>query len=44
LGRIHLELGQLEKAAEEFSLAVQYAPNRADFKTNLEAARKRVKP
>ncbi len=40
LGNIYLKLGQPEKAFEEYSAAVQLAPDRTDFRTNLESTSK----
>jgi tetratricopeptide (TPR) repeat protein len=39
LGNIFMGLRMVKEAIEEYALAVQYAPDRTDFKTNLEAAR-----
>jgi len=36
LGNIYLKLGQPEKAKDEYAAAVQLAPQRADFQTNLQ--------
>jgi Tfp pilus assembly protein PilF len=36
LGNIYLELGQKEKARAEFQAAVNLAPDRADFRAQLE--------
>ena len=36
LGSIYLETGQREKAREEFEAAVRLAPDRADFRAQLE--------
>ena len=36
LGNIYLKLGQPEKAKNEYAAAVQLAPQRADFQTNLQ--------
>ena len=36
LGSIYLELGQKEKAREEYEAAVRLAPDRADFRAQLE--------
>jgi len=38
LGNIFLGLGSTQQAVEEYKLAVQYAPDRTDFKANLDAA------
>ena len=40
LGNIYLKLGQPEKALEEYSAAVQLAPNRPDFLVNLQSIQK----
>jgi Flp pilus assembly protein TadD len=40
LGNIYLKLGEPEKAHEEYSAAVRLAPDRTDFRSNLEAASK----
>ena len=43
LGSIYLKLGEVERALEEYRLAVEYAPDRADFRVNLEATQNLVK-
>jgi len=40
LGNIHLKSGRLSAALEEYALAVRYAPERAEFRENLQAAQK----
>jgi tetratricopeptide (TPR) repeat protein len=37
LGNIYLKLGDLEEASREYSAAVHLAPDRTDFKTNLQS-------
>jgi Flp pilus assembly protein TadD len=44
LGNIYLRLGLTAKAIEEFSLASRLAPDRAEFRDNLERARKPIPP
>jgi Flp pilus assembly protein TadD len=41
LGNIHSSLGQTQQAIEEYSAAVQLAPDRSDYRHNLQAARDR---
>ncbi len=36
LGNVYVELGQLEKAVEEYAAAVRLAPERSDFQRNYE--------
>jgi hypothetical protein len=38
-----LKLGQTEKAMEEYAFAVKHAPERADFRKDMEALQKVVK-
>ena len=38
LGSVYLRLGQVQKAMEEYSSAVEYAPDRPDFRANLKTA------
>jgi Flp pilus assembly protein TadD len=42
VGTIYLKLGELQKALQEYNLAVKYAPARLKFQENLEATRKLV--
>ncbi len=42
LGKVYLKLGQIEKALDEYALAVKHAPERADFRKDLEALQKMV--
>ena len=37
LGNIYFELGQHDKALEEYAAAVQFAPERSDFQSNYES-------
>lgn len=41
LGNIHWELGQVQEAIAEYEAAVRLAPERQDFKLNLETARRK---
>ncbi len=43
LGSVYQELGLMEQALKEYSLAVEYAPHRSDFRGNLERARNLIK-
>jgi tetratricopeptide (TPR) repeat protein len=41
LGNIHSSLGQTQQALEEYAAAVQLAPDRTDYRHNLQAAKER---
>jgi tetratricopeptide (TPR) repeat protein len=43
LGNIYLALDRIPRAVKEYSLAVEFEPDRPEFKLNLEAAKKRLK-
>jgi Tfp pilus assembly protein PilF len=44
LGNIYYALGELEKAKEEYSSAMNLAPGRSEFRLNFESVSRKLEP